>query len=210
MPKSKRPIEALSIGCGFGRIERLLRRSDYCQLIHGIDVAEAAIETARKTAAVEGLQGLTYEVADLNTATFPAETYDVVYAHAALHHVFHLEHLLNQIKQTLKPGGLLVAHEYIGPSQMQFPQNHLYLADVFLKTIPERYRRMRDGRIKQQAARLSLDTMNRSDPSEGIRASEIVPLIASRFEVRHFRYIGGKLPVISRKETVKLCRWWRR
>ena len=191
--KSKRPIEALSIGCGFGRIERLLRRSDYCQLIHGIDVAEAAIETARKTAAVEGLQGLTYEVADLNTATFPAETYDVVYAHAALHHVFHLEHLLNQIKQTLKPGGLLVAHEYIGPSQMQFPQNHLYLADVFLKTIPERYRRMRDGRIKQQAARLSLDTMNRSDPSEGIRASEIVPLIASRFEVRHFRYIGGTL-----------------
>src|SRR5436190_8680239 len=193
LPKSIRPSEALSIGCGFGRIERLLRRSDYCQLIHGIDVAEAAIETARKTAAVEGLQGLTYEVADLNTATFPAETYDVVYAHAALHHVFHLEHLLNQIKQTLKPGGLLVAHEYIGPSQMQFPQNHLYLADVFLKTIPERYRRMRDGRIKQQAARLSLDTMNRSDPSEGIRASEIVPLIASRFEVRHFRYIGGTL-----------------
>ena len=193
LAKFKRPIKALSIGCGFGGIERLLRRRDYCQLIHGIDVAEAAIETARKTAQAEGLQGLTYEVADLNTATFPAETYDVVYAHAALHHVFQLEHLLNQIKQTLKPGGVLVAHEYIGPSQMQFPQNHLYLADVFLKTIPERYRRMRDGRIKQQAARLSLDTMNRSDPSEGIRASEIVPLIASRFEVRHFRYIGGTL-----------------
>jgi len=37
--KSKRPIEALSIGCGFGRIERLLRRSDYCQLIHGRGLA---------------------------------------------------------------------------------------------------------------------------------------------------------------------------
>ena len=35
--------------------------------------------------------------------------------------------------------------------------------------------------------------MNSSDPSESIRASEIVPLIASRFEVRHFRYIGGTL-----------------
>ena len=35
--------------------------------------------------------------------------------------------------------------------------------------------------------------MNSSDPSETIRASEIVPLIASRFEVRHFRYIGGTL-----------------
>jgi hypothetical protein len=35
--------------------------------------------------------------------------------------------------------------------------------------------------------------MNKSDPSESIRASEIVPLTASRFEVKHFRYVGGTL-----------------
>src|SRR4029077_5623568 len=70
----------------------------------------------------------------------------------------------------------------------------LVLADAFLKAIPERYRRMlrREG-IKKKAFRSSLDAMNTSDPSEGIRASEIVPLVASRFEIRHFRYIGGTL-----------------
>ena len=188
-----KPINVLSVGCGFGAIERLLRRRDYCQQVHGVDIAGAAIEAATKTAEAERLEGLTYEVADLNTAEFPKERYDAVYAHAALHHVFHLEHLLDQIKRTLKPGGLFVVQEYVGPSQMQFPQEHLYLADVFLKAIPERYRRTRDGRVKQQAARLPLDTMNSSDPSEAIRASEIVPLVASRFEVRHFRYIGGTL-----------------
>ena len=47
--------------------------------------------------------------------------------------------------------------------------------------------------IKEKAFRLSLDAMGRSDPSEGIRASEIVPLVASRFEVKHFRYFGGTL-----------------
>ena len=47
--------------------------------------------------------------------------------------------------------------------------------------------------IKKEALRLSLDAMNRSDPSESIRASEIVPLTASRFEVKHFRYVGGTL-----------------
>ena len=57
-------------------------------------------EGARKTSEAEGLDGLTYEVADLNTANFPAETYDAVYFHSALHHVFQLEHLLDQIKQT--------------------------------------------------------------------------------------------------------------
>jgi 2-polyprenyl-3-methyl-5-hydroxy-6-metoxy-1,4-benzoquinol methylase len=189
-----RPIKALSVGCGFGVIERTLRRHDFCQLIHGVDVAENAIESARKTAQAEDLDGLSYEVADLNAAEFSAETYDVVYAHASLHHVFHLEHVLDQIKHTLKPGGLFVVYEYIGPAQMQFPRRDLELADIFLKAIPERYRKLqrREG-IKKEAFRASLDAMNSSDPSEGIRASEIVPLIASRFEIRHFRYVGGTL-----------------
>jgi hypothetical protein len=77
---------------------------------------------------------------------------------------------------------------------MQFPRRDLELADVFLKLIPERYRKLqRRGGIKKEAVRTSLDSMNSSDPSEGIRASEIVPLIASRFEIRHFRYVGGTL-----------------
>jgi 2-polyprenyl-3-methyl-5-hydroxy-6-metoxy-1,4-benzoquinol methylase len=188
------PIKALSIGCGFGIIERILRQRDICQLVHGLDLAENAIQFARQEAEAEGLLGLTYDIADLNTTELPAETYDIVYAHASLHHVFQLEHLLDQIKKTLKPDGFFIIYEYIGPSQMQFPQHHLQLADVFLKSIPERYRRMRrrEG-IKQETPRLSLEKMNSSDPSEGIRASEIVPLIASRFEIRHFRDIGGTL-----------------
>jgi 2-polyprenyl-3-methyl-5-hydroxy-6-metoxy-1,4-benzoquinol methylase len=189
-----KPVKALSIGCGFGGIERTLHQRDFCQLIHGVDVADAAIEAARNAAEAEGLDGLTYEVSDLNTAKFPAETYHAVYAHASLHHVFQLEHLLDQIRQTLKPGGVFVVYEYIGPSQMQFPQRDLELADIFLKLIPDRYRRMlRQEGIKNEAPRLSLDIMNSTDPSEGIRASEIVPLIASRFEIKHFRYIGGTL-----------------
>jgi hypothetical protein len=111
-----------------------------------------------------------------------------------LHHVFQLEQLLDQVRQTLKPGGLFIVYEYIGPSQMQFPRRDLELADVFLKVIPERYRRTVNPKgIKKEALRLSLDAMNTSDPSESIRASEIVPLIASRFELRHFRYVGGTL-----------------
>ena len=34
---------------------------------------------------------------------------------------------------------------------------------------------------------------NRCDPSEAIRATEIVPLVASRFEVKHFCYLAGTL-----------------
>lgn len=57
LPNFGRPIKALSIGCGFGPIGRILRRRDYCQLIHSIDVAESAIAAARKAATAEGLDG---------------------------------------------------------------------------------------------------------------------------------------------------------
>ena len=106
----------------------------------------AQLKGQGKQPRTRALDGLTYEVADLNTAEFPKETYDAVYVHAALHHVFHLEHLLDQIKQTLKPGGLFVVHEYIGPSQMQFPGRDLELADAFLNAIPERYRQHAETR----------------------------------------------------------------
>src|SRR5262249_46429375 len=53
-----KPIKALSVGCGFGVIERRLRRQDICQLLHGVDIAPTAIETAAKTAQAEGLDGL--------------------------------------------------------------------------------------------------------------------------------------------------------
>ena len=43
-----KPIKALSLGCGFGVIERVLRRGDFCQLVHGVDVAEGAIEAQGK------------------------------------------------------------------------------------------------------------------------------------------------------------------
>ena len=79
-----KPVKALSVGCGFGIIERVLRQRDICQTIDGLDVAEKAIQGARKKAEDEGLKGLTYHVADLNTVSLPEETYDVVYAHAAM------------------------------------------------------------------------------------------------------------------------------
>ena len=57
LAKFAKPIKALSLGCGFGVIERVLRRCDYCQLIHGVDVAEGAIEGARKAAQDRGYTG---------------------------------------------------------------------------------------------------------------------------------------------------------
>jgi len=190
------PRKALSLGCGTGLVERRLRERDICQEIDGLDVAAGALAEARRLAAEEGLDGITYSVADLNDCTLPEEAYDIVYAHASLHHVFRLEHLLDEVKRTLKPRGLFVLYEYIGPSQMQFPREHLQIADAVLRLVPERYRRnirWERTQLKDQAPRLSLADVLAVDPSEAVRATEIVPIVASRFRVRRLRYLGGTL-----------------
>jgi ubiquinone/menaquinone biosynthesis C-methylase UbiE len=201
MDEMPKPRTALSLGCGTGIIERIVRKRDICQSIDGYDVADAAIETARNLAIAEGLSGLNYRVADLHTLVLPPDTYDVVYAHAILHHIFYLERLLEQIYNTLKPGGVLVVYEYVGPSQMQFPPEHLKIADALLRLIPERYRHFRRwSGIKNEAPRLSLADMNTTDPSEAIRSAEIVSLIRSRFESLYYRDIGGTLLLLVLNE----------
>ena len=189
------PRRALSIGCGEGIIERVVRERDICQLIEGGDVAEGALARARELAAEAGLDGLTYRVLDLNADELPEERYDVVYSHAALHHVYELEHALDQIRRTLKPGGILILNEFVGPSRMQFPQEHLELADLLVAVIPERLRKnLRGGaELKTEAPRLPLGEMLRVDPSESVRSAEIPHQVASRFLVRHHVPFGGTL-----------------
>lgn len=189
------PRRALSIGCGDGVIERIVRRRDVCRRIDGVDLAEPALARARRLAHEQGLDGLEYRRVDLNRERLPEAAYDVVYSHAALHHVTELEHALDEIRSALRPGGRLIVNEFVGPSRMQFPLEHLELADRLLAVIPERLRRPLRGAesLKGEAPRLTLASMVRVDPSESVRSGEILHQIASRFRVREFVPFGGTL-----------------
>src|SRR4051794_31591064 len=57
-----RPRRALSLGSGFGHVERIARERGLFEQIDGIDLAEGAVKGARKLAAEVGLDGLTYTV----------------------------------------------------------------------------------------------------------------------------------------------------
>lgn len=78
---------------------------------------------------------------------------------------------------------------------MQFPLEHLELADRLLAVIPERLRRPLRGAetLKVEAPRLQLADMMRVDPSESVRSGEILHQIASRFRVREVVPFGGTL-----------------
>ena len=136
-----RPVRStVSLCCGFGNVERYfatrLPSVEYCL---GLDLSEGALAHARQRA-----QGATarfeYSSADLNDYDWQPNCYDLVIANGALHHLKNLEGVLDGIRRTLKPGGLLYACEYVGPSYMDHSPRQLELINALSFIMPPELR----------------------------------------------------------------------
>ena len=185
----------LTLGCGGGEFERGLAQYQFACEHDAFDIAEGAIHKAVEAAREAGLRHIRYEVADLNHLALERNRYDVVFGLSAIHHISALESLFDQVRGSLKRGGFLLLDEFIGPSQFQWPDTQLDVANQVLARIPERFRRRLDPprRIKTTVSRPTIESMNAGDPSEAIRAADIVPLLKDYFDVIEFRGYGGSL-----------------
>jgi len=186
---------ALSLGCGYGALERHALLVDIAERFEAFDLAPEAIEVARREAESAGVgDRVSYGVSDLNAIELEPERYDAVFAVQALHHIEALEHVLDQIRRSLADGGLFVVNEYVGPARFQFPDELLPLMNQLLLALPESHRRnLRTGKIKTEVVRPDEDEVRRVDPSESIRSDEIMRLIDERFEIVYRADFGGTL-----------------
>jgi 2-polyprenyl-3-methyl-5-hydroxy-6-metoxy-1,4-benzoquinol methylase len=185
----------LSLGCGHGAAERDAVTLGLCSTIEGLDIAEEALDVARAQAQEAGLgDRITYRRADLNTLELTPRTYDVAIAAHSLHHVDALEHLLDQLAAALRPGGLLVVNEYIGPARFQWLDKTEALMNRLLAALPaEKRHNPFNGLDKDRIDRVPPEEIARVDPSESIRSDEIVQLLESRFETLYRADFGGTL-----------------
>lgn len=90
----------LDLGCGTGHLTRAITETGAHAV--GIDSSAAMIEQARAL-----YPGITFLVADARTFSFPNH-FDAIFSNAALHWVPEAEQVVEQIVQSLKPGGRLV------------------------------------------------------------------------------------------------------
>ena len=171
----------LSLACGSGTAERELLGLGICQRFHGVDSSPDAIEEAQENG--RGLD-LTYEAADLDRLVLEPRAYDLVITRNGLRNVLELEHLAEQIWRSLKPGGCLWIHDYIGESQFQFSDLRLDIANRILAILPERYRRdrLRD-RVLSKIARPSPGAL--ASPFEAVRSAEIIPIFTRWFDIEY-------------------------
>jgi 2-polyprenyl-3-methyl-5-hydroxy-6-metoxy-1,4-benzoquinol methylase len=187
-------LRALSIGCGTGGWEMDLARLGLFEHITGIDISPQQIGRATQRAKEAGLDGaLSFYVADVRQALREEEQYDIVLAQQSLHHFDHLAETVGLMAQALRPGGLLIFDEYVGPSRFQWTKAQMRAANALLAALPAERRTQSDGRIKQRVIRPSLLSMRLDDPSEAVEASALLPSLRRSFVVLEEHPYGGML-----------------
>jgi SAM-dependent methyltransferase len=192
----KKPAaRGLSLGCGYGVLEREAVKLDIAERFDAFDISPEAVTVAREQAEREGLgDRIDYAAADLNALELDANRYGAVFAIQSLHHIEALEHLLDQVRGSLTSGGLLVLNEYVGPARFQFPEERLPLMNKLLSVLPETHRKsLRNGHVKTDVQRPPAKEVRAVDPSESIRSDEIMGLIEERFEIVYRADFGGTL-----------------
>jgi SAM-dependent methyltransferase len=175
-----KPARGRSLGCGSGYAERQFLKQRICQRFTGVDVAEAAIDEARATAAAENLP-IDYLCQDLNALDLGTEQYDLVVCQTILHHVLDLEHVFDEIERVLAPGGVFYVHDYIGETQFQFSDERLRWFNAVMQALPENLRASRLRKVVPTEVRRP-EPGKLISPFEAIRSGEIRGMLLERFE----------------------------
>ena len=185
----------LSVACGAGGLELFAVEQGLCAQIEGVDIAPGAIEIARRNAEAAGRSDvIRYRVENLERARLPEASYDVILCAMGLHHIRRLEYFYEEAAQALRPGGVILLNEFVGPSQWQWSDAQLAAANALLAALPARYRRnLVTGALKEREERPTVAWMQAVDPSESIRSAELLPLLARQFELHLRRDYGGAL-----------------
>ena len=183
-------LRVLVLGCGEGWLERAISEWTFVRTIDAVDFAEAALARARE----RGGPKIRYGVVDLNRDSLEPDAYDVVVAHSVLHHIENLEHAFDQIERAMKPEATLVVNEYVGVNRFQYSDEILAIINDLMRCLPERLRRSAlEDRTYGVRERPTVEEMMANDPSEAVRAADVMPMLRQRFEILDERQLGGTI-----------------
>jgi SAM-dependent methyltransferase len=166
-----RPVRILSLGSGYCGNELAMARNLKCAYeIMCTDINEDLFTEARKRAQADGLS-IRFQVEDLNFIQIAPGYYDMIFAHAVLHHVINLEMLFDQIAGGLTSGGILHLVEVIGKNRRLLWEENEHFANLILVALPNDL----TGDDKLHAP-------SEGEGMEGVRQEEILPILRQRFE----------------------------
>lgn len=190
--------DALSLGCGEGHFDRTCKEMGFrFRSFTGIDISPAATQKAQELADAIPLSPKThYFAADLNQYELPRQSYDFIFYFHALHHVEALEMTLRSVAAALRPGGLFMVNEFVGPSRFQWTPTQVAMANRLIKMLPEDLRLDLTGdgrRLKTKSVTPTPEELIAGDPSEAVRSADIDRVLKEHFDIIEEKPWGGTL-----------------
>ena len=180
----------LSLGCGDGSHELMLGGHPKIGHIDAFDLSPASIQIARANAAKMGLrESVTFFQASFDDfdTYLDARPYDLICFFGSLHHVREIEAVLAKVARLLAPQGRLVFNEYTGDCYTILDERKVKAINGLLSCLDPLF--LNPARPLYRNP--TLDEMLSGDPSEGVRASLILPFLRHRFQFELLRPFGG-------------------
>ncbi|HTU81099.1 MAG TPA: class I SAM-dependent methyltransferase [Candidatus Acidoferrales bacterium] len=182
----------LVLGDGSQWLEADLHARGAFERLDVLDPSPAGVEAARANAGEALRRVANYEVADFETLTLPRDTYDAIWCNMRLGYVVAIERLVAQLARSLRPGGLLMANEYVGPGRYRLPARQRRTVEAAFSLIPARYRRRfgrHDCEVQETPQFPSADRQSSGPPS----SSAIASAVSQHFTMLQYRPAGGTI-----------------
>jgi SAM-dependent methyltransferase len=177
------------LGCGDGVLAHYLLHAYPDLKVDAYDLSQASLDRSQALIATlnDAAERCRLLRIDLNTEALPRNVYDAVLTTGSMHHIEHLDFCFRNIRQTLKPGGLLWLNDYVGPNRFQWSDTQMRLADELLAIVPPPWR------LRDRVTRFDAETIRDRDPSEAVAAQHIPAALRAHFEIVQSWPRGGTL-----------------
>ncbi|MDG0980798.1 MAG: class I SAM-dependent methyltransferase [Halieaceae bacterium] len=185
----------LSIGAGMAFAEEWLVSNGFAKKIVAYEYSSVAVEAARTRLKQAGLsEKIEMRCGDVMTDDLETGSFDVVFVQAAIHHFYQIDEMFELMHRVLRPGGLLIYDEYVGPDHHLYESEVVDIMDEINDCLAEGYRwDVMRKEIRTSAPCATLEQMLQMDPSEGVHASRILPLTYKWFDVVYRGDYGGTI-----------------
>jgi SAM-dependent methyltransferase len=183
----------LAVGSGLAFSEEWLTKNGYVEHVVAFEASSVAVDSARERIRALSLQDrIEMRCGDVLNAGLQKGEFDAVFVQAAIHHFYNIDEMFAFFHYVLKPDGLILYDEYVGPDHHMYETEVMDLMDEVNECLAPSYRWdvLRQA-TRDEVPRATLEWMLKMDPSEGVHSSKILPLTYKYFDVEFRRDYGG-------------------
>ena len=143
---------------------------------------------------------------------FPRNAFDMFVCTDLLHRIKDLDMFLDQVSQSLKENGVVIALEYTGPASYKRPKTDYLIANMLYGLLHDGADNISPDRILDYHGQPVMDKTWNDDremqacadsESRSVNSDCVIPLLKKKFEVHAVKYFGGPLYDLLLNRVIK-------